>query len=239
LKPCAALIFAFMLQFVISSKLKHNVALFLDEFTNFGLLPDFPAKLSLSLRHNNLPAALGLQDYSQAERLYQETATLIAGQPATRIYFKPQQLAQAKIISEALGKETYYERRVDSDCKIVEDEIGRDLMTPGAVMALKDGHTITFLPKGPPLMMKLFAPGDHDWATQLPAPERRKLEVKDELVRICEEASSPTEFQLSANSAENTSERVERQQEKTAQKADPEKEHDRQVNEYGDRMPSV
>lgn len=246
LKPCAALMFSFVLQFVIENKFKHRVALFLDEFANFGLLPDFPSKLSLSLRHTNLPAVLGLQDYVQAERLYKESASLLFSQPATRLYFKPQQLPQAQIISETLGKETYYERRVDSECKIVEDEIGRDLMTPGAVQALDEHYAIVFTPKAPPLRMRLFEVYDHDWATTMPMAERRQLEVDERLVRVCEEAAAETQFQKECQQQPAGPER-ERTERAAADEHDGEKareqkkkkEKERTYNEYGDRMPRV
>jgi type IV secretion system protein VirD4 len=211
LKPCAALIFSYLLQFIIGNKFKHRVALFLDEFPNFGLLPDFPAKLSLSLRHNDLPAVLGLQDYVQAEILYKESASLLFSQPAARVYFRPQQLPQAEIISKSLGKETVYERRVDSECRIVEDEVGRDLMTPGSVQALDDKHAIVFTARTPPIKMRLFDVSDHDWATKIPLPPFRLLQVDEKLVRACATAAQPTPFQQETNT----------------------------YNPYGDRMPSI
>lgn len=190
LKPCASIIFTFLLDFVISKPIKHTPLLFLDEFTNFGLIPDFPNKLSI-VRHRGISTMLGLQDYNQAEEIYKSTATMLFSQPATRIFFKPQTLAQAKIISESLGVENIYEPTVSSSCQINEKEFGRDLMTPAAVQMLTKGHAIVFTPGTPPIDLVRFNPGDYNDKSKIPPPPRRLLKVNDNLVQQCSDAQPP------------------------------------------------
>ena len=184
LKPCAAIIFTYLLNFVAAKRLKHRLSLYLDEFTNFGYITDFPNKLSI-IRHKHIPAMLGLQDYNQAEEIYKTTASTLFSQPATRIFFKPQTLAQAKIISESLGVENVYERSVSSSCQINEKEFGRDLMTPGAVQMLKKGRTIVFTPNTNPINLLRFEPGTYQEKSNIPPPPRRTLKVDDTLIRQC------------------------------------------------------
>lgn len=186
LKPCAAIIFTYLLNFVAVKPLKHRLSLYLDDFTNFGYITDFPNKLSI-IRHRHIPAMLGLQDYNQAEEIYKSTAATLFSQPATRIFFKPQTLAQAKIISESLGTENVYERSVSSNCQINEKEFGRDLMTPGAVQMLKKGRAIVFTPNTNPINLVRFEPGTYSEKSSIVPPPRRVLSVDDSLIRQCEE----------------------------------------------------
>lgn len=245
LKPCAAIIFTYLINFISAKKLKHRISLYLDEFTNFGYIPDFPNKLSI-IRHRHIPAMLGLQDYAQAEEIYKTTASTLFSQPATRIYFKPQTLAQAKIISESLGTETKYERSVSSNCQISEREFGRDLMTPGAVQQLTKGHAIVFTPNTPPLKLKRFEPQEFEQATKVPLPPRRLLKVDDSLIQECQKTRELPAWASTAREA--NAERQEREQQKQPVKEDrleqerAEKEKakakdERSYNEYGDRMP--
>ncbi|MGH2506565.1 MAG: type IV secretory system conjugative DNA transfer family protein, partial [Ktedonobacteraceae bacterium] len=253
LKPCAAIMFAYLINFVCAKKLKHRVSLYLDEFTNFGYIPDFPNRLSI-IRHRHVPAMLGLQDYAQAEEIYKTTASTLFSQPGTRIFFKPQTLGQAKIISETLGIETRYERSVSSSCQITEKEFGKELLTPGAVQMLEKGHAIVLTPSSPPLKLKRFQPHEFDYATKIKLPPRRLLKVDDSLVRVCEETKELPAWTGYGAEAKGADERVktkalaEPQQEKIVQERQKEKESqpekepekkksERSYNEYGDRMP--
>ncbi len=255
LKPCAAIIFTYLINYVAAKKMKHRVSLYLDEFTNFGYIPDFPNKLSI-IRHRHIPAMLGLQDYAQAEEIYKTTASTLFSQPATRIYFKPQTLAQAKIISESLGTETVYERSVSSNCQINEKEFGRELMTPGAVQLLKKGHAIVFTPNANPLNLKRFEPQDYDYATKIPPPPRRLLKVDDTLVKECveeRELQAMAEKMLKEGVAGREKDRRESEEkeqksqvepekaeeEKTKAKEGKDKNDDKSYNEYGDRVPRI
>ena len=164
----------YLINFVCATEFEHPVSLYLDEFTNFGYLPDFIDKMSI-IRHRNLPAVLGLQDYAQAEERYGQAASLYFSQSNTRLFFKPNSLAQAKIISETLGVENVYERTVSGNCEITEREFGRDLMTPGAVQAMEIGKAIAFLPDGPPVLLERFKPQEFDDMTVEPPPKFRRL----------------------------------------------------------------
>jgi type IV secretory pathway TraG/TraD family ATPase VirD4 len=252
LKPLAAIVFSYLLDYISAKKLKHDIALFLDEFTNFGFIPDFPKKMSI-IRHRHIPAMLGIQDYAQAEDVYKQTAVLLFSQPATRIYFKPQTLAQAKIISESLGTETVYERSVSSSCQIQEKEFGRELMTSGAVQMLSKGSAIVFTADTPPLKLKRFAPGDHNYATQTPPPVRPVLKVDDSLVQACLSALEKEKWQEVFEASKVTkpsseSERITPAEEATRTSVPPNssevsskegKPKEKAYNEYGDRMPLI
>jgi len=252
LKPLAAIAFSYLLDYISAKKLKYDLALFLDEFTNFGYIPDFPKKMSI-IRHRHIPAMLGIQDYAQAEDVYKQNAVLLFSQPATRIYFKPQTLAQAKIISESLGTETVYERSVSSSCQIQEKEFGRELMTAGAVQMLLKGSAIAFTADTPPLKVKRFAPGDHSFATQTPPPVRPPLKVDDSLVQACLQSSEKEEWQeeFEASKVTKPTSRGERigPSEEATRTSDPPNSSEvsgkkgepkeKAYNEYGDRVPLI
>jgi type IV secretory pathway TraG/TraD family ATPase VirD4 len=223
LKPCASIIFTYLLNFVSAKRLKHRLSLYLDEFTNFGFITDFPNKLSI-IRHRHIPALLGLQDYNQAEEIYKSTAATLFSQPATRIFFKPQTLAQAKIISESLGVENVYERSVSSNCQINEKEFGRDLMTPGAVQMLKKGRTIVFSPNTNPINLVRFEPQTYQEKSSIPPPPRRVLQVDDNLFRQCAESRKQ---QILPEAASGSATRAERPN----QSSEPTRFQNKQPNE--------
>lgn len=218
LKPCAAIIFTYLLNFIAAKPLKERLSLYLDEFTNFGLITDFPNKLSI-IRHRHIPAMLGLQDYNQAEEIYKSTAATLFSQPATRIFFKPQTLTQAKIISESLGVENVYERSVSSNCQINEKEFGRDLMTPGAVQMLKKGRTIVFAPNTNPINLQRFEPGTYQEKSSIPLPPRRTLHVDDSLIRQCADTRNhQTQAEASLKSSSSRDDRIPSHSEPTSSK---------------------
>lgn len=195
LKPLAALVFNFVLNLALDHHLKHPLGLFLDEFTNFGYIPGIAEKLTL-IRHRQIPAMLGFQDFVQLRKVYgDEDAALLFGQPGTKIFFRPREITTARKISEALGSQTITERRVTSSGQIQEREFGRPLMNPGEVMALQKGYAIAFTPATNPIHLKTFTWQQYKDAMSYPPPEFRTLDVDEELVRTCNETSAKPDWQ--------------------------------------------
>ena len=195
LKPLAALIFNFVLNVALDQELKHPLGLFLDEFTNFGYIPGIAEKLTL-IRHRQIPAVLGFQDFVQLRKVYgDDDAALLFGQPGTKIFFRPREITTARKISEALGNQTIVDRRVSSSGHIQEREFGRPLMNPGEVMALEKGSAIAFTPTTNPVLLKTFTWQQYKEATAYPPQEFRRLDVNEELVRMCNETRTKPDWQ--------------------------------------------
>jgi type IV secretory pathway TraG/TraD family ATPase VirD4 len=194
LKPLAALVFNFVLNLALEHDLKHPLGLFLDEFTNFGYIPGIAEKLTL-IRHRQIPAMLGFQDFVQLRKVYgDEDAALLFGQPGTKIFFRPREITTARKISESLGNQTIVDRRVSSSGHIQEREFGRPLMNPGEVMALQKGYAIAFTPATNPILLKTFTWQQYKDAISYPPPEFRKLDVNEELVRMCSETGTKPDW---------------------------------------------
>ncbi|CAM5999226.1 unnamed protein product [Sphagnum balticum] len=195
LTPLSALIFNFILQMVLEKNFKHSLGLFLDEFTNFGYVPGIAKALTI-IRHKGIPATLGFQDFVQLKEMYGESnATLLFGQPGTKIFFRPRDLATARKISESLGTRTIVQRKTTSTGQIQEREIGRPLMDAGEIMALKKGHAIVFTPSAPPNLLKTFTWQDYEHAIKVPAPQFRALIVDEQLRKTCRETQNKPDWQ--------------------------------------------
>jgi type IV secretory pathway TraG/TraD family ATPase VirD4 len=195
MKPLAALIFNFLLNFALEKTFEHPIALFLDEFTNYGYIPGIAEKLTI-IRHREIPAILGFQDYVQMEKIYgNQDAGLLFSQPGTRIFFRPRDINTAKKITDALGTKTIVDRKVTSSGHIQEREISRQLMNPGEVMALDINKAIAFTPASPPLLLNTFPWQQYANAADYESPTFRKIEVSEELVRRCETANTKPDWQ--------------------------------------------
>ncbi len=195
LKPLAALIFNFVLNLALEKKFKYPLVLFLDEFTNYGYVPGIAEKLTI-IRHRDIPAVLGFQDYVQIRKVYgEEDAGLLFNQPGTKIFFRPRDGNTAKRISDALGNATIIDRKVTSSGQIQERKISRLLMNPGEVMALEKGRTIVFTPSTPPILMRTYTWQKYEEAMAHDAPAFRTLKVDEELIRACEEAKVKPKWQ--------------------------------------------
>jgi type IV secretion system protein VirD4 len=196
LKPLAALVFNFILNLALEKQFKHPLALFLDEFTNYGHIPAIAEKLTI-IRHRDIPATLGFQDYMQLRKVYEEVdAGLLFSQPGTRIFFRPREVNTAKKISEALGTRTVVERKVTSSGQIVEREIPRPLMNAGEVMALEKGKAIAFTPSTSPILLTNFKWQQYAYAAEIEPPTFRKLVVDDRLVKDCEQAKTKPDWEI-------------------------------------------
>jgi type IV secretion system protein VirD4 len=195
LKPLSALIFNFILNLSLEQKFKHPLSLFLDEFTNYGVIPGMAEKLTI-IRHRDIPAVLGFQDYAQLRKVYDENdAALLFGQPGTKIFFRPRELGTARRISDSLGSRTVVERRTNSAGHIHHREFSRPLMNAGEVMSLPKGRALVFTPSTQPLLLKTFQWQQFKEAMAYAPPQFRKIEVNEELVRNCDQTRSMPEWQ--------------------------------------------
>lgn len=186
LKPLAALVFNFLLENVLERHFKHPLYLSLDEFTNFGRIPDIAQKLSI-IRHRNIPVVLGVQDFIQLQQVYgKDDATLMVTQPGTKVFFKPRALEVAEKISKMAGMTTVYERKLSSSGHIQEKESGRPLIDPSEVMALDEDQILVFTPKMPPAKTPKFSWQEYESATCLGGVARSPIVVDEELVQTCD-----------------------------------------------------
>jgi len=187
LKPLAALAFNFIFQLVLSKQFSRPVALFLDEFTNYGRIPGLADAMSI-IRHRNIPAMLGFQDYVQLKKVYgPDNADLLFGQPATAFIFRPRENKTARMIAETLGSKTVKERKVTSSGQIIEREYEKPLMKVGDIRALERGHAIVFTPSTNPILLKTFHWRDYLEATEYDPPEFSRLEIDEDLIEQCEQ----------------------------------------------------
>jgi type IV secretory pathway TraG/TraD family ATPase VirD4 len=185
LKPLAALVFNLALGVVGNSSFKHGVALFLDEFTNFGYVRGMPAKLSI-IRHDKIPCVLGIQDYIQLELLYQKEAPLFLSQPGTRIFLRPNDLQTAERISKGLGMVEEIKRKVTSSGQIVDEKDKYPLLSLDELTNLDPTELVAFTPKTRPIKTKALSWQDFEEQTneeEYPPPKREAIIVEQGLTR--------------------------------------------------------
>ena len=195
LKPVAALVFNFILDQALKHNFAHPLYLSLDEFTNFGMIPSIAQKLSI-IRHRNIGALLGVQDFIQLQQVYgKDDALLMRSQPGTKIFFRPRTFDVAKSLSEMGGMTTVYERKVSSSGQITERESGRMLIDPAEVLAMDEQQIIVFTPRTPPLMLPRFTWQDYEDATSFGAVGKPELVIDERLVRECAESKKPPEWE--------------------------------------------
>lgn len=196
LKPLSALMFNLALSMVTTETFEHPVGLFLDEFTNFGYVRGMPGKLTI-IRHDKIPAILGIQDFVQLENLYKNEAKLLISQPALKAFFKPNDFETAKKISDMLGNTIVSDGKVTSagqlrDSKDKEPLLSvDDLLNLGAIdessEAAEGGkpNMIVFLPGTRPVQVRALSWQDYQEQTdpeKYPPPERIAIEVDETLV---------------------------------------------------------
>ncbi len=195
LKPLTALVFNYILSRATQKTFAHPIFLCLDEFTNFGRIPDFANKISI-IRHRNLGAILGFQDYVQLEKTYgKEDAKNLWSNTGTKVLFKPNDLETAKKVAETLGTETFHERTMTSSGQVHEKEFGRALMNPGELLAMDDERAIVFTRKTDPIRLKTYTWKDFVEEMAIEPPKREKLHVDERLIQTCEHADKTPEWQ--------------------------------------------
>jgi type IV secretory pathway TraG/TraD family ATPase VirD4 len=191
LKPVAALVFNFILEQALQRNFRNPLYLSLDEFTNFGMIPAIAQKLSI-IRHKQIAAVLGVQDFIQLQQVYgKDDALLMRSQPGCKVFFRPRTFDVAKGISELGGMTTVVDRKISSSGQITERESGRPLIDPGEVLAMDDKSMIVFTPATDPIKLPRFTWRDHVDATSIQALPKLEIEVDERLVKECAEAKKP------------------------------------------------
>jgi type IV secretion system protein VirD4 len=223
LKPVAALVFNFILDQALKHNFVHPLYLSLDEFTNFGMIPSIAQKLSI-IRHRNIAALLGVQDFIQLQQVYgKDDAMLMRSQPGTKIFFRPRTFDVAKSLSEMGGMTTVYERKVSSSGQIVEKESGRPLIDPAQVLAMDEQQMIVFTPRTPPLMLPRFTWQDYQDATCFVPLAKPEIVIDERLVRECEESKMPPKWEAKQETKPTNEPKQQRQQEQGHKPEKPEK----------------
>jgi type IV secretory pathway TraG/TraD family ATPase VirD4 len=169
-KPVASVILNFLIDRVLDQlstrgQLQRPLMMLLDELTNFGMIPDLRDQMTI-MRHAHVPFVLGMQDAEQLRAMYGHSdAKIMLAQPATRVFFKPNEIDTAREISAQLGQGT----RVDLGKMSL---YARKLMAPEEVLTLDSQRAICFLPEGPPVRLWKIMPGSYQHlAADPPLPE--------------------------------------------------------------------
>jgi type IV secretory pathway TraG/TraD family ATPase VirD4 len=164
-----------------------------------------PGKLTI-IRHDKIPAILGIQDFVQLENLYKTEAKLLISQPAMKAFFKPNDLETARKISEMLGNTLVNDNKVTSagqlkDSKDKEPLLSvDDLLNLGVIDESKaevEGgkpNMIVFLPGTRPVQVRALSWQNYQEQTDpvnYPPPERKLLEVDETLVRSKPQSEAP------------------------------------------------
>jgi type IV secretory pathway TraG/TraD family ATPase VirD4 len=118
------------------------------------------------MRHAHVPFVLGMQDAEQLRAMYGHSdAKIMLAQPATRVFFKPNEIDTAREISAQLGQGT----RIDLSKMSLYP---RKLMAPEEVLTLDSERAISFLPEGSPVKLWKIMPGSyHHLAEDPPLPD--------------------------------------------------------------------
>ena len=187
IKPLAAIVFNFVLNMLLEQKPKYPVALVLDEFTNFGRIDGIEDMISM-IRQRGVPILFGCQNFLQLKKVYGlDDAGILYSQTSSKFVFRAQDLETAKKVSDSLGRRTVVERKMSSSGHLTEREFGRPLMEMDELLKMQD--LIVFTPECVPLKTKGFTWQDFTYATNLPAYERRLLEIDDRLTEVCAKAA--------------------------------------------------
>ena len=160
LKPLSALMFNLALSMVTTETFEHPVGLFLDEFTNFGYVRGMPGKLTI-IRHDKIPAILGIQDFVQLENLYKNEAKLLISQPALKAFFKPNDFETAKKISDMLGNTIVSDGKVTSAGQLRDSKDKEPLLSVDDLLNLGAIDESSEAAEGGKPNMIVFLPGTH------------------------------------------------------------------------------
>ncbi|HEY9788207.1 MAG TPA: type IV secretory system conjugative DNA transfer family protein [Candidatus Obscuribacterales bacterium] len=162
----------------IRDELKHPITMLLDEFTNFGRIANISETLSI-IRKNKIGLVLGFQNYFQLEQVYnRKEAQIIIDMPATQVYFKQKTFAEARQLSEAIGRTTIEEATVNDSGRVHELVQGRALITPDELINLNN-EVIIFTADTKPLKLPITSPTAYEHALAYEPPERKQHEVSE------------------------------------------------------------
>lgn len=182
IKPVAAMILNFLLDLVLQTLEKREffprpLTLLLDELTNFGYIPDLPTHLTI-MRHARIPLVLGFQDTEQLMKVYgQQDGKIIFRQPATRIFFRPNDEETARGISSQLGQGTRKDHQRGN-------LYARKLMTPEEVLGLNQDRAVCLLPSTRPVKAWRLMPQMYEQQTKDPPPLCEPAQIDDRIVEL-------------------------------------------------------
>ena len=152
LKPLNCLLLTYLFQ-QLKEKDGLTVKFILDEFANFGRIPNFESEITL-LRSKKMPVIACVQTLkSQIQSNYGRSATeTILGNFNTKIAFAGLEINSTKEISQALGKFTYVQEKTSkTDAGILQgstttsiNEHARDLMTPDEITRMNKDNLLVF-----------------------------------------------------------------------------------------------
>lgn len=141
--------------------LPRHVQLFLDEFANIGLIPNFE-KLIATIRSRNISAVIILQAISQLKALYKDNSDTILGNCDTYIFLGGKEKSTIKELNEDLGKETINDSN-DSETRsnsnsfgLQYSKLGRDLMDKAELLKMDREKCIIMITGKPPFKDNKF-----------------------------------------------------------------------------------
>lgn len=117
------------------------VQLWLDEFANIGVIPEFSARMA-TMRSRNISAQIIVQNLGQVKARYGDNADTIIGNCDTLLFLGTNDKATAKDISERIGRETIIsvdtseQRGTRGGSSKSRRTLGRDLMTPDELLRM-------------------------------------------------------------------------------------------------------
>ncbi len=182
IKPVAAMILNFLIDLVLQTLEKREhfprpLMMLLDELTNFGYVPDLPTHLTI-MRHARIPLVLGFQDTEQLMKVYgQQDGKIIFRQPATRIFFRPNDEETARGISNQLGQGTKKDH-------LRGNLYARKLMTPEEILGLHQNRAICMLPSTRPVKAWRLMPEIYDQFTNGQPPLSEPAQIDDRIVEL-------------------------------------------------------
>lgn len=192
--PLSALIFNYFFSSFLDcgDRLKLPLALYLDEFTNFGFIPGIDRGLTV-IRNAGIGAAIGVQDLVQLEAIYGKTkAQIFFGQPATKVFFGTTDDVFAARLSRMAGNVTDQEL-LTPDGRPSHRVIPRPLIESTELMRLNDEMVVATAEHNPFKVRKLSSWIDYAAATNLSTPARSSIHADEQVQRSKKTSDSTTD----------------------------------------------
>lgn len=127
-----------------------NVHFIMDEFANVALPNDFE-KVQSTIRSRGVSMSIILQNYSQIKALFEKQYESILGNCDTLIYLGGNEQSSHEYISKLLDKETLdtntygKSRGVHGNFSTNDQQVGRELLTPGEIRMLDNDFCILLI----------------------------------------------------------------------------------------------
>ncbi|MBX9724304.1 MAG: type IV secretory system conjugative DNA transfer family protein [Candidatus Obscuribacterales bacterium] len=181
LKPLAILVWNYILDFVTTNKFNHPLMLLLDEFAGFGYLAGMRERLAI-IRHKHIGAAFGIQDEQQLKLAYDQEAPLFFSQPATKVFFKPQELSLAIRLRDWLGRTTI-PKQTTKGGQVSTSFHERFLQSADELMSMDETKMLVFLPGTKPAKLPFISWKQYAaYTKKFSPPSRPAIEVDESIV---------------------------------------------------------